>query len=64
MVYDTNPGDNTLHPRIFYALYIGQNDTGNSQLIFKLSMQQILVKAKYQPIHVHEDIFEAINETG
>ena len=37
MAYDNNVGKYTLHPRTFYALYIGPNDNGKGHLIFKLS---------------------------
>ena len=29
IAYNTHAGNNTLRPRIFYALYIGPNDNGN-----------------------------------
>ena len=63
MAYNTNVGNNTLRPRTFYVLYIGLNDKGNGHLIFKLSTKQILITAKYQPIHIPKDIIEAINGT-
>ena len=43
---------------------IGPNDSGNGNLIFKLSTKHILVTTKYQPKHVPEDLIKAINETG
>ena len=63
MAYNTNDGNNKIHPRTFYALYIGLNDSSNGHLIFKLLMKQILVTIKYQPIYVPEDLTKAINET-
>ena len=62
LAYDTNAENITLCSRTLYVLYIGPNDNGNSHLIFKLSTNQILVTVKYQPIHVPEDLMEAINE--
>ena len=62
MAYNNNNGNNTLRPRTFYVLYIGQYKNGNGHLIFKLSMKQILVIMKYQPIYTPEDIIEAIND--
>ena len=59
MAYNNNNGNNTIHHRKFYALYIGPNDNGNSHLIFKLPMKQILVTMKYQ---IYEHLIEAINE--
>ena len=34
---NSNAGNNALHPRIFYVLYIGSNDNSNGHLIYKLS---------------------------
>ena len=44
--YNTKVGENTLHPRVFYTLYIEPNDNGNGHLIYKLSIDQILVTMK------------------
>ena len=41
MAYDTNAGDNTLHPKMIYALYIEPNNNDIGHLIFKLSTKQI-----------------------
>ena len=49
--------------RRFYAFYIKPNDDSNGHLIYKLSMDQILVTMKYQSIPVPEDLIEAISET-
>ena len=62
MAYDTNVGSNTLRPKTFYALYIGPNDNSKGDLMFKLSIKQILVTTKYQPIHVPKHLTETINE--
>ena len=37
IAYNTNAVNNTLRPKIVYALYIGPNDDGNGHLIYKLS---------------------------
>ena len=37
MAYNKNANNKTLHPRTFYALYIGPIDSGTSHLVFKLS---------------------------
>ena len=47
IAYKINAGNNILYPRIFYALYIGPNNEGNSYLIYKLSTDQVLVTMKY-----------------
>ena len=62
MVYDNYNENNTLGPKIFFALYIRLNDHSNSHLIFKLSTKQILATINWQPIHAPGDLIEAINE--
>ena len=47
IAYYTNAGNNTLHPRIFYVLYIEPNNEGNGYWIYKLSTDQVLVTMKY-----------------
>ena len=37
IAYNTKTGNNTLHPMIFYVLYIEPNDDCNGYLIYKLS---------------------------
>ena len=62
VAYNTNAGNNTLRSRAFYVLYIGPNDSSNGHLIFQLSTKQTLVTIKHKPIHILEDLNEAINE--
>ena len=64
ITYDTNAGNNALHPSIFYALYIGSNDDSNGHLIYKLYMNQILVTMEYQSVPVPEDLIKEVNETN
>ena len=37
IAYDTKAENNTLRPRVFYALYIEQNNDGNGHLVYTLS---------------------------
>ena len=60
IAYDTNTGNNTLHLRIFYVLYIGPNDDSDDHLTYKLSKSQILVTMKYQLRPAPEDLLKAI----
>ena len=62
IAYDTNTGNNTLRPRIFYELYIGPNNEGNGHLIYKLSIDQILVTMKYQSVPIPEDLINTMNK--
>ena len=64
VAYDNKVENRTLRPRVFYALYVRPNDDGNGHLIYRLSMDQILVTKEYQSVPVPEDLIEAINETG
>ena len=47
IAYDNKVGHKTLHPRVFYALYIKLNEIGNRHLIYRLSTDQILVTKEY-----------------
>lgn len=64
IAYDNKVGNKTLHPMVFYALYIRPNDIGNGHLIYRLSIDQILVTKEYRSVHVSEDLIEAISEVN
>ena len=64
ITYDNKVGNKTLHPRVFYALYIKPNGIGNGHLIYRSFMDQILVTKEYQSIYVPEDLIEAISKTN
>ena len=61
--YDTKARNNTLHPKVFYALYIKPKGDSDGHLIYKLSTDQILVTIKYQSVPVSEDLIETMNRT-
>ena len=63
IAYDTNAGNNRLRPRIFYELYMGPNDDGNVNLIYKLSTDQTLLTMKYQAVPVPKDLIKVMNKT-
>ena len=63
IAYNNKVGNKTLHPMVFYALYIRLSDNGNGYLIYRLSTDQILITKEYQSVHVPEDVIEAISET-
>ena len=48
IAYDNKVGNRTLCPKAFYALYVKPNEDGNRHLIYKLSMDQIVVTKDYQ----------------
>ena len=60
---DNKVGNRTLWPRVFYALYVRPNNNGNGHLIYRLSMDQVLVTKDYQSVPVPEDLIEATSET-
>ena len=64
ITYNTKFGNKTLHPRVFYALYIKPNDISNGHLIYRISTDQILVRKEYQSVPVSDDLIEAINKTN
>ena len=64
MAYNVNTNNKTMHPRAFYALYIGWNESGTDHLVFKLSINQLLNTPKCEPVHMPENIIQAVNEMG
>ena len=62
MAYDVNANNKTMHPRSFYAVYIGRIDSGTGHLVLKLLTKQLLTTPKYQPVPMPEDIIQAVNE--
>ena len=55
--------NNTIHPKVFYALYIKPNDDNNSHLISDLSRDKIVVTTNYQSVPVPADLFEPTKRT-
>ena len=62
IVYNNKVGNKTLHPRVFYALYIRPNGIGNGHVVYRLSTDHILVTKEYQYEHMPEDLIEAISD--
>ena len=50
MAYDVKASNKTLHPRAFYTLYIGPNDSGTGHSVFKLSIKHLLTRPKCKPM--------------
>ena len=63
IAYDNNNRNNTLHPKVFYALYIEPNGDNSSHLIYDLSKDKIVVTTNYQSVPVLADTFEPTNRT-
>ena len=64
MVYNVTASNKTTHPRAFYALYIGPNDSGTGHIAFKLSTKQLVTTHIYKPVPMPEDVITAVNEIG
>ena len=47
IAYDNKARNNTLHPKVFYALYINPNGDNNGHLIYDLSRDKIVVTMNY-----------------
>ena len=47
IAYDNKVGARTLHPRVFFVLYVRPNNDGIGHLIYRLSTDQILVTKEY-----------------
>ena len=63
IAYDNKDGNNTLHTKVFYALYIKPNGDNNSRLIYDLSRDKTIVTMKYQSVPVPGDLIEPMNKT-
>ena len=63
IAYNNKAGNNTLHPKVFYALYIKPNGDNNGHLIYDLSRDKIVVTTNYQSVPVPTDLFEPTNRT-
>ena len=64
MAYDVISNNITSHPRAFFVLYIGPNDSGTSHTVFKLSTKRLVTTLKCQPKPMAEDFFTVVNDIG
>ena len=63
LAYNNKAKNNTLHPKVFYALYIQPNGDNNGHLIYDLSRDEIIDTTNYQSLPVPTDTFEPTNRT-
>ena len=61
IAYNNKAGNNTLHTKMFYALYIKPNGDNNG--VYNLSLDQIVVTMKYQLVPVPKDLIKSMNKT-
>ena len=64
MAYNVTASKKTMHPRAFYALYIGLNDSGTGRVAFKLLTKQLVTTLKCKLKPTAEDIVKVVNEMG
>ena len=63
IAYNNTARDNTLHPKVFYALYIKTIGNNNGHLIYDPLRGKIAVTTDYQLVPVPVDQFEPTNRT-
>ena len=63
IAYNNKARNNTLHSKVFYALYIKPKDDNNSHFIYDLSRDKIIVPINYQSAPLTEDLIEPMNRT-
>ena len=63
ITYNNRARNNTLHPKVFYVLYIEPYDDNNGHLIYDLLRDKIVVTTNYQLVPVPADLFEPTNKT-
>ena len=61
LAYDVKSNSKTLKPRALYALYIGPNDEGTGQSVFKLSTKTMLITHRYKPIPMPDNVIAVVN---
>ena len=64
LAYDVKSNNKLFKPRAFHALYIGSNDAGIDQSVFKLATMNMLVTLRCKPIPIHNDVIQVINQMG
>ena len=64
LVYDLKLNNKKLKPKAFYALYIGPNDGGTGQSIFKLLTKKMIVPPRCKPIFMPDDVIAVVNQMG
>ena len=62
VAYIVIASNKTAHPRIFFALYIGPNNSGTGHIVFKLLTNQLVTAPNFKPKPMAEDIVEVVNE--
>ena len=63
IAYNNKAGNNILHQKMFYALYIEPNGDNIGHLKYNLSTDQIVITMKYQSVLVPGDIIKSMNKT-
>ena len=64
IAYNVTASNKTTHPREFFALCIGPNDSVTGFIVFKLSTKELVTTPKCKTKPMAEDIVEVVNEMG
>ena len=64
ITYNVTSSNKTSDPRVFFALYIGPNDSGTSHTLFMLATKRLVTTLKCEPKPMVEDIVEVVNNIG
>ena len=64
MSYDVTANNKTTIPRVFYALYIGSNNSGTGHQVFKLSSKRLVTSPKCKPVPMPDDIIKVVSDLG
>ena len=64
LAYDVKSNNKTSKPRAFYALYIGPNDGGTGDSVFKLSTKTMIMTPRCKPIPIPDDVISVVNQMG
>ena len=66
IAYDVTATTNnkTTIPRVFYALYIGPNDSGTGHQVFKLLSNRLVTTPKCKPVGMPDNVNKVVNDMG
>ena len=64
IAYDVTANNKTTIPRVYYALYIGPNDSGTGHQVFKLLSKRLVTKPKCKPVPMPDDVIQVVNDMG
>ena len=60
MAYNVTANNKTT--MVFFALYIGPNDSKTGHQVFKLLLRQSITTPKYKPVHMPDYVIQVVND--